>query len=107
MDIGGSVALVTGANRGLGATFADALLERGAAKVYAAVRDVTSVTDGRLSIVRLDVTAPASIAEAARAARESHWSSTTPAWTPGRRRSATRRGCAGSWRSTTSAPSRS
>jgi NAD(P)-dependent dehydrogenase (short-subunit alcohol dehydrogenase family) len=36
MDIGGSVALVTGANRGLGATFADALLERGAAKVYAA-----------------------------------------------------------------------
>src|SRR3954454_8555943 len=70
MKIEASVALVTGANRGLGATFADALLERGAAKVYAAVRDVTSVTDGRLSIVRLDVTDRASIAEAARAARD-------------------------------------
>ena len=39
MKIQGSVALVTGANRGLGAAFARALLAAGAAKVYAAARD--------------------------------------------------------------------
>ena len=47
MNIEGSIALVTGANRGLGATYAEALLERAAAKVYAAVRDVSSVGDRR------------------------------------------------------------
>ena len=56
MKIEGSVALVTGANRGRGAAFADALLDRGAAKVYAAVRDVGSVTDRRLLALRLDLT---------------------------------------------------
>ena len=65
MNLGGSIALVTGANRGLGAAFADALLERGAAKVYAAVRDVDSVADDRLVPLRLDVTDRASITEAA------------------------------------------
>ena len=35
MNIEGSVALVTGANRGLGAAFCRALLDRGATKVYA------------------------------------------------------------------------
>ena len=39
MKIEGSVALVTGANRGLGAAFARGLLAAGAAKVYAAARD--------------------------------------------------------------------
>jgi NAD(P)-dependent dehydrogenase (short-subunit alcohol dehydrogenase family) len=39
MKIEGSVALVTGANRGLGKALVAALLEEGAAKVYAAVRD--------------------------------------------------------------------
>src|SRR6478735_3658882 len=43
MKIEGSVALVTGANRGIGRAIAAALLERGAAKVYAAVRDVAAV----------------------------------------------------------------
>lgn len=38
MKIKGCVALVTGANRGLGLAFAQALLEAGAAKVYAAAR---------------------------------------------------------------------
>ena len=38
MDIQGTVALVTGANRGIGFALVQALLDRGAAKVYAAAR---------------------------------------------------------------------
>lgn len=58
MQIEGTIALVTGANRGIGKAFADALLERGAAKVYAAVRDVATVSDAdpRLVPAQLDVT---------------------------------------------------
>ena len=58
MQIEGTVALVTGANRGIGRAFADALLERGATKVYAAARDVSTLRDGdpRLVPVQLDVT---------------------------------------------------
>ena len=56
MKIQGSVALVTGANRGIGKAIADELLARGAAKVYAGVRDPATVTDDRLVAVRLDVT---------------------------------------------------
>ena len=46
MEITGAVALVTGANRGLGRQFAAALLERGAAKVYAAARNPVPWTNG-------------------------------------------------------------
>lgn len=56
MQIQGSNALVTGANRGIGKAFTDALLERGAAKVYAAARDVATITDPRVVPVQLDVT---------------------------------------------------
>jgi NAD(P)-dependent dehydrogenase (short-subunit alcohol dehydrogenase family) len=68
MNIEGSVALVTGASRGLGAAYTRALLDRGAAKVYAAVRRPQSITDPRLVPVRFDLTDPASIAAAARLA---------------------------------------
>jgi NAD(P)-dependent dehydrogenase (short-subunit alcohol dehydrogenase family) len=68
MKIEGAVALVTGANRGLGASFAQALLEAGAAKVYAGARDPKTVTDPRLTPLRLDITKPADIAAALEAA---------------------------------------
>ncbi|MDX3235058.1 SDR family oxidoreductase [Streptomyces sp. ME03-5709C] len=68
MDIKGSVALVTGANRGIGHAFARALLEHGAAKVYAAVRDPRSVTDPDLVPLRLDVTDEAQAEAAAQVA---------------------------------------
>ena len=50
MQIKDSVALVTGANRGIGRAFVDALLERGASRIYAAARDVASLD----AVVRLD-----------------------------------------------------
>src|SRR5512146_2072421 len=66
MKIKGSVALVTGANRGLGASFARGLLAAGAAKVYAAARDPAAVTTSGVVPVRLDVTQPEQVAALAR-----------------------------------------
>ena len=66
MNIQDSTVLVTGANRGIGKAFADALLDRGATKVYAAVRDVATVIDPRLVPIQLDVTDPDRIAVVAR-----------------------------------------
>jgi len=64
--LSGSVALVTGANRGIGREFVEQLLERGASKVYAAARDPRSAahTDPRVVTLALDVTDPASVARA-------------------------------------------
>src|ERR1700753_4079 len=59
IKIEGATALVTGANRGIGKAFAEELLARGAAKVYAGVRDVATVTDPRLVPIQLAVTDPA------------------------------------------------
>ncbi|GAA1040884.1 SDR family oxidoreductase [Virgisporangium ochraceum] len=67
MDLSNAVALVTGANRGLGRHFAAQLLERGA-KVYAGARNPASVDLPGAVPVQLDVTDPASVARAARAA---------------------------------------
>lgn len=65
MNIAGSTALVTGANRGLGAAFCRSLLDRGAAKVYAGVRDLGSLKMEGVIPVQLDITSPADIAAAA------------------------------------------
>jgi len=54
-----SVALVTGANRGLGKAFVQALLEAGAARIYAAARDPSGIESSeRLVPFRLDITSP-------------------------------------------------
>jgi NAD(P)-dependent dehydrogenase (short-subunit alcohol dehydrogenase family) len=70
MNLSGSIALVTGANRGLGRHFASQLLERGAAKVYATARDPLSIDLPGVEPLALDVTDPASVAAAARAAHD-------------------------------------
>lgn len=67
MQISGAVALVTGANRGLGRHFAHQLLERGAT-VYATARRPELVDVPGAHVLRLDITDPASIAAAADAA---------------------------------------
>lgn len=65
MNIEGSVALVTGASRGLGRQFAGQLLERGAAKVYATARDPKSVTIPGAEVLALDLLSQDTIDEAA------------------------------------------
>ena len=70
MNIKGCIALVTGANRGLGSAYTEALLTGGAAKVYAAARDPASIADARLTPIRLDVTSPADIAAAMKACQD-------------------------------------
>ncbi len=64
MNIKGSTALVTGANRGLGRAFARALLDAGAAKVYSAARDPASVADPDVTPIKLDVTSRREVAAA-------------------------------------------
>ncbi|MGE3144677.1 MAG: SDR family oxidoreductase [Pseudorhodoplanes sp.] len=66
MQLRGAVALVTGANRGLGRALARDLLGRGA-KVYGGARDPGSIADPGVQPVRLDVTHPADAAAAAAA----------------------------------------
>lgn len=63
MDIAGSRALVTGANRGLGQRFAAELVKRGA-RVYAGARDPDTIDLPGVIPFRLDITDQASIAAA-------------------------------------------
>ena len=65
MKIDGSIALVTGAGRGLGLVFARELVHRGAAKVYGAARNPAAVTEPGVTPVALDVTDAARVAEVA------------------------------------------
>jgi NAD(P)-dependent dehydrogenase (short-subunit alcohol dehydrogenase family) len=66
MQIEGSVALVTGASRGLGRVFARELVRRGAARVYGAARDPAAVTEPGVVPVALDITDAARVAQVAR-----------------------------------------
>jgi short-subunit dehydrogenase len=74
MQVAGSVALISGANRGIGAHLLGQLVTRRASKVYACARDVTALdtaTESAAGVVvplQLDITAPASVAAAAAAA---------------------------------------
>lgn len=74
--IRGSVALVTGANRGIGRALTEALLERGATKVYATARDPRTLEElvrrhgSRLVPLRLDVTDADQVAEVAHLATD-------------------------------------
>src|SRR5699024_2514221 len=66
MKIDNSVAIDTGANRGLGRQFAAQLLDRGAAKVYAAARRPESIVLPGVEAIGLDVTEPDQVDAAAR-----------------------------------------
>jgi NAD(P)-dependent dehydrogenase (short-subunit alcohol dehydrogenase family) len=67
MNIAGSTALVTGANRGLGRRLAAELLTRGAT-VYAGARNPDTVDLPGAKVVQIDITDPASVEAAAEAA---------------------------------------
>jgi len=61
VNVQGTVAVVTGGQRGLGRAFVTALLDRGAAKVYATARTPEPAHDRRVIPIRLDVTDEASV----------------------------------------------
>lgn len=69
--IDGTVALVTGANRGIGRALTEALIAGGAKRVYAGARDPKAVADlvqkhgAKVVPLQLDVTKPKDIANAA------------------------------------------
>src|SRR5260370_13897839 len=71
--IEGAVALVTGANRGIGRALTQALLTRGVRKVYATARNpeaLRALRDERLVSLRLDGTDADQIRAAAEAASD-------------------------------------
>ncbi len=76
MKIKDSIALVTGANRGIGRSLVDALLNMGAKKIYATARDIAALDElktaegERIVAVRLDVTKPEMIDAAAKKAAD-------------------------------------
>jgi NAD(P)-dependent dehydrogenase (short-subunit alcohol dehydrogenase family) len=65
MQIAGSVALVTGANRGLGQVYARELVSRGAARIYGAARNAAAVTEPGVTPIQLDITDPDRVAQVA------------------------------------------
>ena len=76
ITIEGKVALVSGANRGIGKAITIELLEKGAKKVYAGARDTSKLNDlkekygDRLVATELDVTNDESIAKVAETATD-------------------------------------
>ena len=72
MNVSDSIALVTGANRGIGRRFVLELLDRGASKVYATARrpETVDFDDARVVPLRLDLLDRGSIAAAAATAAD-------------------------------------
>jgi NAD(P)-dependent dehydrogenase (short-subunit alcohol dehydrogenase family) len=68
MKIRNAIVFVTGASRGMGLAFAREARARGASKVYAGVRTLDGFAEEGLVPVRIDVTDPRSVTEAARLA---------------------------------------
>ena len=64
LKIKGSIALVTGANRGIGRALIEEALRRGAKRVYAGTRQPLAHSDGRVTPLTLDVTNAAQIQDA-------------------------------------------
>jgi short-subunit dehydrogenase len=76
--IAGSVAVVSGASRGIGRALVEELLKAGASKVYAGARNPESLLDlqeawgNRVVPLKLDVTDPGEVEEAARSAADAN-----------------------------------
>jgi NAD(P)-dependent dehydrogenase (short-subunit alcohol dehydrogenase family) len=70
MDVTNATVFITGANRGLGLAFAREAHRRGAAKVYAGMRNTIGFEEPGVVPVRIDVTDKASIAAAAELAAD-------------------------------------
>ncbi len=75
-EVKGAVALVTGANRGIGRAYVEALVRAGARKVYATARNPQSVQDlvdahpGVVEALQLDISKPGEVSAAAAAAAD-------------------------------------
>jgi NAD(P)-dependent dehydrogenase (short-subunit alcohol dehydrogenase family) len=66
MKLAGTTALVTGANRGLGRAFVEALRGAGCARIYAGARNATGIAgDGVVVPIKLDITREDEVAAAA------------------------------------------
>ena len=76
MNISGSVALVTGANRGIGRTLVEGLVAKGARKIYAGARDPSTLQDlttahsDVVESIELDITDHSAVAKAAAACQD-------------------------------------
>jgi NAD(P)-dependent dehydrogenase (short-subunit alcohol dehydrogenase family) len=76
MNIQGSIAFVTGANRGIGKADVEALVTAGASRIYATARSIESLKDivaiapDRIIPIALDITNPEQVIEAAQQAQD-------------------------------------
>jgi NAD(P)-dependent dehydrogenase (short-subunit alcohol dehydrogenase family) len=73
MTLSNKVALVTGANRGIGAAIVQEMLKAGIAKIYATARDPKTLPafgDSRIVPLQLDITSDASVNAVASAAKD-------------------------------------